>query len=208
MKDQFIELFSGVGGMGYGLMQAGWDCIGYAECDTHCSKCKTYTQHQPHDSKKFYTTCVTCGTAKYQQTHHSYQIIHDPKERMWNKYDVTTITDDDIRSLGREREHISLIAAGFPCQAFSVAGNRKGFADATRGTLFFEVARFASILRPNYLLLENVDGLRNHDGGRTLGIILSTLDEMGYNVEWQVINSKSYIPQNRERIYIVASLRG
>lgn len=141
--------------------------------------------------------------------HLAYRILHDPEERMWSAYDIRSVTDDDIRSLGRERGHISLIAAGFPCQSFSIAGKREGFADATRGTLFFEVIRFASILRPDIILLENVDGLRNHDGGRTLGIILSTLEEMGYlGGEWQVLNSAGWVPQNRERIFIVASLGG
>lgn len=120
--------------------------------------------------------------------HQAYQILHDPEERMWNAYDIRSVTDDDIRSLGRERGPISLIAAGFPCQSFSIAGKRQGFADKTRGTLFFEIMRFASILRPEYVLLENVDGLRNHDGGKTLGIILSSLAEMGYmGGEWQVL---------------------
>lgn len=183
----FIDLFAGMGGMTHGLVQAGWNCLGYAECDTHCSKCKTYTQHLEHETKRFHTVCSICGTAKYQQTHHAHQLIHDPLERKWHKYDVTTITDDDIRLFERERGRVELIAAGFPCQAFSIAGKRKGFADYTRGTLFFEVVRFASILRPKYLLLENVDGLRNHDEGRTLEIIIGTLVEMGYDVEYQVL---------------------
>lgn len=203
---RFIELFAGLGGLGYGLMQAGMKCVGFVECDTQCMKCKTYTQHQPHPDKEYTTVCQTCGTSKTQPTHMSYQMLHDPRKEMWSAYDVTTVTDDTIRGL-RDRK-IELIAAGFPCQAFSVAGKREGFADQTRGTLFFEVVRFASILRPKHLLLENVDGLRNHDGGRTLGIILSTLDEMGYVGEWEVLNSSAYIPQNRERIFIVASLRG
>lgn len=139
--------------------------------------------------------------------HQSFEILHDPERRLWSAYDIRSVTDDDIRRYGRERGPIQIIAGGFPCQAFSVAGKREGFADRTRGTLFFEVARFASILRPEYLLLENVDGLRNHDGGRTLGIILSTLDELGYMGGWQVLNSKDFgVPQNRERIFIIASL--
>lgn len=138
--------------------------------------------------------------------HKAFQILHDPEERMWNAYDVRSVTDDDIRSLGRERGPIQLIAGGFPCQAFSIAGKRQGFADSTRGTLFFEIVRFASILRPEYLLLENVTGLLNHDEGRTFETVIRTLDELGYVGEWCVLNSATYVPQNRERVFIVASL--
>ena len=86
---------------------------------------------------------------------------------------------------------MDIICGGFPCQAFSIAGNRRGFED-TRGTLFFEIARFASILRPKYLLLENVKGLLNHENGITFETIISTLDELGYNVEWESITAKNF----------------
>ena len=98
------------------------------------------------------------------------------------------------------------IVAGFPCQTFSIAGNRLGF-EESRGTLFFEIARITKQKRPRYLLLENVKGLLNHDGGRTFAEILATLDELGYDAEWQVLNSKYFVPQNRERIFIIAYLR-
>lgn len=100
-----------------------------------------------------------------------------------------------------------LLAAGFPCQAFSLAGKRLGFAD-TRGTLFFEIARIAKQKRPRILLLENVEGLLFHEEGRTFGTILNTLDELGYDVEWQVLNGRYFLPQNRERVFIVGHLRG
>ena len=75
--------------------------------------------------------------------------------------------------------------------------------------MFFEIARFASILRPKYLFLENVKGLLNHDKGNTFEVILSALDELGYDVEWQVLNSKNFgVPQNRERVFIIGHLRG
>ena len=88
-------------------------------------------------------------------------------------------------------------------QRFSICGKRGGFEDA-RGTLFFEIARIAEVKRPKYLLLENVPGLLNHDSGRTFATILNTLDELGYDVTWQVLNSKDYgVPQARRRVYIV-----
>ena len=104
---------------------------------------------------------------------------------------------------------IDLICGGFPCQSFSIAGKRRGFADDARGTLFFEIARLAAAKRPAFLLLENVPGLLSHDGCRTFATILSTLDELGYDVAWQVLNSKDFgVPQSRKRVYIVGYLRG
>ena len=133
----------------------------------------------------------------------SYKAIHDTKGEI-ELHDITAVSDESIRRIGR----VDIICGGFPCQAFSIAGNRRGFED-TRGTLFFEIARFASILRPKYLFLENVKGLLNHDGGATFETILGALDELGYNVEWQVLNSKDFgVPQNRERVLIVGHLRG
>jgi len=100
-----------------------------------------------------------------------------------------------------------LLCGGFPCQAFSIAGNREGFED-TRGTLFFEICRIARAKRPSVLLLENVKGLLSHNEGETFRTILSSLDELGYDAEWQVLNSKHWgVPQNRERVLIIASLR-
>ena len=133
----------------------------------------------------------------------SYKAIHDTKGEI-ELHDITAVSDEFIRGIGR----VDIIYGGFPCQAFSIAGNRRGFED-TRGTLFFEIARFASILRPKYLFLENVKGLLNHENGITFETIISTLDELGYNVEWQVLNSKDFgVPQNRERVFIIGHLRG
>ncbi|HGA3677687.1 TPA: DNA cytosine methyltransferase [Streptococcus agalactiae] len=133
----------------------------------------------------------------------SYKAIHDTKGEI-ELHDITAVSDESIRRIGR----VDIICGGFPCQAFSIAGNRRGFED-TRGSLFFEIARFASILRPKYLLLENVKGLLNHDGGATFETILGALDELGYNVEWQILNSKDFgVPQNRERVFVIGHLRG
>jgi DNA (cytosine-5)-methyltransferase 1 len=119
-----------------------------------------------------------------------------------------------------EVEQLDLYVAGFPCQAFSMAGKRKGFED-TRGTLFFNVAEFIKINQPKCFILENVKGLLSHDGGKTFQTIISLLtdnggtangqmfipyfeDGLGYHVYYKVLNTKDYgIPQNRERIFIV-----
>jgi DNA (cytosine-5)-methyltransferase 1 len=174
---KFLSLFSGCGGMDYGLMQAGHECVGFVELDKYAYR--------------------------------AFEILHDPEGRLWNAYDVRSVSDDDLRLVGDERGPIQLIVGGFPCQSFSVAGKREGFKDTTRGTLFFEIVRFASVLRPQCLLLENVTGLLNHDEGRTFEAVIGTLDELGYDAEWQVLNSKDFgVPQNRERIFIVGHLRG
>ena len=146
--------------------------------------------------------CVAfCEIDKFARA--SYKAIHNTEGEI-ELHDITQVTDDEIRAIG----HVDAICGGFPCQAFSIAGHRRGFED-TRGTLFFEVARFASILKPKYLFLENVKGLLNHDKGNTFEVILSALDELGYDVEWQVLNSKDFgVPQNRERVFIIGHLRG
>ncbi|HEL1795895.1 TPA: DNA (cytosine-5-)-methyltransferase [Streptococcus suis] len=133
----------------------------------------------------------------------SYKAIHNTEGEL-EFHDITRVTDESVRGIGR----VDVVCGGFPCQAFSIAGKRAGFED-TRGTLFFEIARFASILRPKYLFLENVTGLLNHDNGNTFETILGALDELGYDAEWQVFNSKNFgVPQNRERVFIIGHLRG
>lgn len=111
----------------------------------------------------------------------------------------------DIRA-GEVPAH-DLICAGFPCQPFSIAGKRAGFADL-RGALFFEILRLARHHRTPYLLLENVRGLLSHDGGWTFWAILHRLDAAGYNCQWQVLDSSYFgVPQSRARIFIVAHRR-
>ncbi len=124
---------------------------------------------------------------------------HFPKHK--NYGDITKINE-------KELPDFDFLCGGFPCQSFSIAGKRGGFAD-TRGTLFFDIARILKHKRPKFFLLENVKGLLSHDEGRTFTIIISTLDELGYDLQWQVLNSKNHgVPQNRERVFIVGNLRG
>lgn len=116
--------------------------------------------------------------------------------------DITKIDEMDIPSF-------DLCLAGFPCQAFSLAGRRMGFQDdykgMSRGTLFFDVLRICNHHKPKVIFCENVKGLTTHDQGRTFEVILGALTQSGYKVYSQVLNSKDFgVPQNRERIYIVA----
>ena len=116
-----------------------------------------------------------------------------------NYGDATAITASNLPDF-------DLLVGGFPCQAFSIAGKQQGFSD-TRGTLFFDIARICAEKRPRYLVLENVKGLLSHDGGQTFQRILRVLADLGYRVEWQVLNSKNFgVPQNRERVFIVGYL--
>ena len=110
------------------------------------------------------------------------------------KIDEYTIPDFDI------------LLGGFPCQPFSIAGDKKGF-DDTRGTLFFDIARIIKYHRPKVVILENVKHFKNHDKGRTLKTVLLTLKNLGYETRWKLLNAKDFgVPQNRERTIIVASL--
>lgn len=133
----------------------------------------------------------------------SYKAIYETEGEI-EFHDIRQVTDQDFRQL---RGQVDIICGGFPCQAFSLAGRRLGFED-TRGTLFFEIARAAKQVQPRFLFLENVKGLLSHDKGETFRTILTTLDELGYDVEWQVLNSKDFqVPQNRERIFIIGYSR-
>lgn len=134
-----------------------------------------------------------CEIDKYARSIYS---RHFPGVRIYE--DATKIRPEELPDF-------ELLCAGFPCQAFSIAGKRFGF-EESRGKLFFEIARIAKQKRPRIILLENVLGLLNHDKQRTFAQILNTLHEMGYSLEWQVIDSKSFVPQLRERVFIVGYL--
>jgi len=155
-----------------------------------------------------FESVFACEIDKYARQ--SFQQLHNPKT-FYN--DITTRNHKEV-------EQLDLYVAGFPCQAFSMAGKRKGFEEA-RGTLFFNVAEFIKINQPKVFVLENVKGLLSHDKGNTFQTIVDIIsngggtqngqisldvfeDGLGYHIYWQVLNTKDYgIPQNRERIFIV-----
>lgn len=141
-----------------------------------------------------------CWTLRdHKHANASYQAIYEPGKEERYYPDATKLDPADLPDF-------DLICGGFPCQAFSQAGRRRGFADA-RGTLFFEIARLAQAKRPAYLLLENVPGLLSHDKGKTFSVILSALDDLGYHVEWTVLNSKCFgVPQSRRRVFLIGYL--
>lgn len=117
--------------------------------------------------------------------------------------DIRTIRSEDI-------PEADFICGGFPCATFSIAGKRTGFSlEDTRGTLAFEMFRLARDKGIPYIFFENVKGLLNHDNGRTFGIILEVLDGMGYDSQWELLDSQNFgVPQHRERVFLIANLRG
>lgn len=118
-----------------------------------------------------------------------------------NYGDITKINAEDLPDF-------DCLVGGFPCQAFSILGQRRGFED-TRGTLFFDLARILQAKRPKLFVFENVKGLVIHDGGRTFKTIIATINDLGYDCQWQVLNSTNHsVPHNRDRVIIIGHLRG
>lgn len=129
------------------------------------------------------------------------KVLHD-------NHPTEVITGDITKVETKNIPDFDVLCAGFPCQAFSSAGKRQGFAD-TRGTMFFEVERILRDKQPQGFILENVEGLVNHDGGKTLEVITGRLKDLGYKYDYRVLNSKYFgVPQERKRIYIVGSKSG
>lgn len=189
MSIKYIDLFAGVGGFHYGIEKV---CKTSNDLGNSSNNRRKLLQRiQPSEA-----TCV-------------YSNEYDKYANSVYKKHYERCDDRDIRTVKTEEipDH-DLLVGGFPCQAFSVAGKRRGFED-TRGTLFFEIARIAKQKQPRLLLLENVKGLLSHDSGNTFKTILRSLDELGYDCQWQVLNSKDFsVPQNRERVFIIGHLRG
>jgi len=211
---KYLSLFSGIGGFELGIQQA------YVETTKRSKKrgSKEDTQRNKGQrllSKKGQGVGSKAGqSSKYnrnilnkgQPTCIGYSEIDKYAIQIYEKH-FNHKNYGDIRDI-KELPDFELLIGGFPCQSFSIAGKRGGFND-TRGTLFFEIARIVREKQPRLLLLENVKGLLSHDKGRTFFTIISTLDELGYDIQWQVLNSKNFgVPQNRERVFIIGHLRG
>jgi DNA (cytosine-5)-methyltransferase 1 len=195
---KYIDLFAGVGGFHYGIDKA-WEHLQVRRSSgnnlsLNGNKSNNSLRQTRRDSQ--YATCV------YSNEYDKYaNSVYKKHYERCDDRDIRTVKTSEIP------DH-DLLVGGFPCQAFSVAGKRRGFED-TRGTLFFEIARIAKQKQPRLLLLENVKGLLSHDSGNTFKTILRSLDELGYDCQWQVLNSKDFsVPQNRERVFIIGHLRG
>jgi len=191
----FIDLFAGIGGFRLGLERAAREDSSTRGHLPSVDQLNTGRGWNKQPSQDF--VCIwSCELDKYCET-----IYKKNFGEGFNAHDIRAVNSSTIPDF-------DLLCSGFPCQSFSIAGKRRGFED-TRGTLFFEICRITRIKRPTMLLLENVKGLLSHDEGRTFQTILESLDELGYDCEWEVLNSKNFgVPQNRERVFIVGHLRG
>jgi len=196
---KYFSTFSGIGGFELGITKAYDNNLSRLIRETKKPERKGVEgqRNELHSKHSGEARCVGYSEIdKYaQQIYQS----HFPTHK--NYGDITTIIAEDLPDF-------DLLVGGFPCQTFSIAGKRAGFED-TRGTMFFELARILRAKQPRLFVFENVKGLLSHDGGRTFATIVKALDELGYDLQWQVLNSKNHgVPQNRERVFIIGHLRG
>ncbi len=181
---KFIDLFAGIGGFRHGLQKVAVESESSSDSKSGASQ---------HGQRAFH--CVWSN----EWDKYASQIY----KKHYGECDTRDIRTVDTKEIP---DH-DLLCAGFPCQSFSIAGKRLGFED-TRGTMFFEIARIIRDKRPRHFILENVKGLLSHDEGKTFQTILGVLSDLGYEYQWQVLNSKNFgVPQNRERVFIVGHLR-
>ena len=194
---KYFSMFSGIGGFEYGIQRA-FDEVEQRRCgQAKGNMATTSTNPVSQPNERQHATCV--GYSEIDK--YAIKVYERNFNGHKNYSDCTAIN-------AAELPDFDLLVGGFPCQAFSIAGKRKGF-DDTRGTLFFDIARILAEKRPRHLVLENVKGLLSHDSGKTFQTILGVLSDLGYRVEWQVLNSKDFgVPQNRERVIIVGHLGG
>lgn len=192
----YLSLFSGIGTGEKGIEQA-FSVRQVQQADGNDGICRNAESNGcDGESDLRFAQCI--GFSEIDRHAEAIYRYHYPDHR--NYGDATRIVPSELPDF-------DFLIAGFPCQSFSIAGKRLGFED-TRGTLFFEIARILRDKRPAHFLLENVAGLLSHDNGNTFRVIVSTLTEMGYDTEWNVINSKDHgVPQNRERVFIIGHPR-
>lgn len=189
---KYLSTFTGIGGFELGINKA---------YDNRSNIWNGAEVLQPNitdtSESQVWPTCIG-----YSEINKYADQIYQSKFPTHHNYgDITKINE-------KELPDFDLFVGGFPCQAFSIAGKRGGF-DDIRGTLFFDCARILKEKQPRNFILENVKGLLSHDNGRTFATIINTLTELGYCVEWQVLNAKNFgVPQNRERVFIVGHLGG
>lgn len=190
---KYLSLFTGIGGFELGIKQA------YENNNLRPNELESSNRPKElHDTTDKLQQWECVGYSEIDK----YAIqVYEQHFNHKNYGDITKINADELPDF-------DLLIGGFPCQAFSIAGKRRGFED-TRGTLFFDIARILKAKQPRYFVLENVKGLLSHDSGQTFRTIIATLTELGYDLEWQVLNSKNFgVPQNRERVFIIGHLRG
>lgn len=190
----FIDFFAGIGGFRRGMELAGHRCVGHCEIDKFADA-SYRSMHLITDEQRKYLATLSLKERQREILKEEYL------NGEWFANDVTRVLPESI-------PNADIYCFGFPCQSFSIAGDRRGFED-TRGTLFFEVLRLAKEKHPKILFGENVTGLLNHDRGRTFATLLNAMADVGYDAEWQVLNSRYFgVPQNRARVFLVGHIRG
>ncbi len=190
---KYFSVCSGIAGFELGIKQA-YESLSKTERKQQGRNKKNITKHG-----KSLVGAECIGYSEIDK--YAIQIFEKQFPNIKNYGDATKIITSELPDF-------DLIVGGFPCQSFSIAGKRGGFKD-TRGTLFFEIARIIKAKRPRLLCLENVKGLLSHNKGNTFATIITTIDELGYDCQWSVLNSKNFgVPQNRERVFIIGHLRG
>jgi len=200
---KYLSTFSGIGGFELGIQQA-YEISNLgritSSSDTKNRRHLPLSDYSNGDGRRSDSNFPECiGFSEIDKYATSIYQKHFPEHK--NYGDVTRINANTLPDF-------DLLVGGFPCQTFSIAGKRRGFED-TRGTMFFELARILRAKQPRLFVFENVKGLLSHDNGNTFKIIIATLDELGYDLQWQVLNSKNHgVPQNRERVFIIGHLRG
>ena len=186
---RYFSAFSGIGGFELGIQYALSTSKGEKQRGNKVTRAM-------HGKQPMASECV--GYSEIDTFADKIYKAHFPTHK--NYGDITKIKTEELPDF-------DLLVGGFPCQSFSIAGKRGGFSD-TRGTLFFELARLLKDKKPRLFVFENVKGLLSHEGGKTFTTIITTLDELGYDCQWQVLNSKYHgVPQNRERVIIIGHLR-
>lgn len=194
----FIDFFAGIGGFRRGMELAGHKCVGFCEFDKFAVASYT-SMHLITEEQREYLS--TLDMKKRQK-----EILKDEyRNGEWYASDVRTVRAEDI-------PRADCLCFGFPCQDISVAGKQLGF-NGHRSSLFFAVTKLIRDTkeedRPQYLFIENVKNLLSVNRGFDFAKLLVELDEVGYDAEWSVINSKDHgVPQNRERVFIIGHLRG
>lgn len=194
----FIDWFAGVGGFRRGMENAGHKCIGFCEFDKYAVASYT-SMHLITEEQREYL--ATLDMKKRQK-----EILKEEyRNGEWYAEDVRTVRADEI-------PRADCWCFGFPCQDISVAGKQLGFA-GHRSSLFFAVTKLIRELeeesKPGWLFIENVKNLLSVNRGFDFAKLLVELDEIGYDCEWQLLNSKDFgVPQNRERVFIIGHLRG
>lgn len=194
---KFIDFFSGIGGFRRGMELAGHECVGFCEFDKFAVAGYT-AMHLMTEQEREYISTLPKNKRVAEAGKEEY------RHGEWYANDIRRIFAEDIPKA-------DCWCFGFPCQDISVAGKQLGF-NGARSSLFFRVMRLVQDLeekdRPTYLFIENVKNLLSVNGGTDFLKLLIALDESGYDAEWQVINSADYVPQNRERVFIIGHLRG